>query len=156
MAYRETQGHDFIKRNFSAIWPVHVEAFTRLLTLLRCHFDGDLDLMLVLAVIGGRTLPDNWVSELDMLEHVTRLGEQRSLPTAINLQSIADYTGIPRETVRRKLAVLLDKGWITKDEKGFLSATGDAAADLASATGASIQYLATLLNVFEAAGNQRE
>lgn len=155
MAYRETPKHEFIKRNFSAIWPAHVEAFTRLLTLLRGHFDGDLDLMLVLAVIGGRTLPNTWVSELDRLEHVTRSGEQRSLPTAINLQSIADYTGIPRETVRRKLSVLLDKGWITKDEKGFLSATGDAAADLASATGASIHYLATLLNVFETAQAQQ-
>ncbi len=32
--------------------------------------------------------------------------------TAINASRIADVTGIPRETVRRKLALLEERGWI--------------------------------------------
>ena len=39
-------------------------------------------------------------------------GERQYLPC--NALSISDVTGIPRETVRRKLAKLVDLGWIEK------------------------------------------
>ena len=38
-----------------------------------------------------------------------------------NALSISDATGIPRETVRRKIKWLEQQGWIVKDEKGYLS-----------------------------------
>ena len=49
-------GHDDLIRHFGLIWPVHNVRFCELLITLRRHFDGDLDRMLVLAVIGSRTL----------------------------------------------------------------------------------------------------
>ena len=39
-------------------------------------------------------------------------GQRQYLPC--NALSISDVTGIPRETVRRKLAKLVDLGWIEK------------------------------------------
>lgn len=70
-------------------------------------FGGDLQLPLVLAIIGqsylnalireGAPWPPSTPAETD---------------TAINASRIADVTGIPRETVRRKLALLEERGWI--------------------------------------------
>lgn len=60
---------------------------------------------------------------------------------AINLQSIADYSGIPRETVRRKIRILQDKGWVTKDERNFITATDKAKSNLNELTDSSIKYL---------------
>ncbi|MEY6434203.1 helix-turn-helix domain-containing protein [Thioalkalicoccus limnaeus] len=48
-------------------------------------------------------------------------------PAPINLQSIADYSGIPRETVRRKVRDLEAQGWIIRRDNGYLIATAKAA-----------------------------
>ncbi|QJQ32566.1 helix-turn-helix domain-containing protein [Sphingomonas lacunae] len=70
-----------------------------------------------------------------------RLTTAMLLSAAINLQSIADYSGIPRETVRRKLHILQDKGWITKDERNFMTVTDKAKANLNGLTESSLKYL---------------
>jgi DNA-binding IclR family transcriptional regulator len=62
-------------------------------------------------------------------------------PAAINLQSIADYSGIPRETVRRKLRILQDKGWVMKDNRNFMTVTDKAKANLNGLTESSLKYL---------------
>lgn len=147
MPIRKANSRNFIQGNFNTIWPDHVEGFTRLIMQLRTHFGGDLDLMLVMAVIGGRTHAGNWVGELKTMDHLTRNDAQKPA-TAINLQSVSDYTGMPRETVRRKLAILLARGWITKNKKGHFTATSKAAKDLEGATGDSIEYLALLHAAF--------
>ena len=67
-------------------------------------YDGDLTLCLVLGEIASRNT-ERFYDE--------RRGYQRQyLPC--NALSISDVTGIPRETVRRKLAKLVDLGWIEK------------------------------------------
>jgi DNA-binding GntR family transcriptional regulator len=66
-------------------------------------------------------------------------------PAPINLQSIADYSGIPRETVRRKLRDLEQLGWIVRRDNGYLVATTRAAQDLAPATEATLTYLAAII-----------
>jgi hypothetical protein len=139
----------FIRDNFSTIWPVHLGAFTRLLAQLRTRFDGDLELMLVLAVIGERTRPENWTPELLTYRQLTRAPEDSHLQHPINVQSVSDFSGIPRETVRRKVGILVRKGWILRDEDGRLSVSRTAAQDLEDATGVSIAYLETLFAVFE-------
>jgi hypothetical protein len=141
----------FIQRNFNTIWPVHLAAFTRLLTQLRARFDGDLDLVLVLAVIGGRIRSDHWSSALVSARELTTNKDHEDRQYPINIQSVAEYSGIPRETVRRKVAVLQRKGWVTRDAKGRLSASGKAAEDLEAETQNSIAYLAALLAAFDAA-----
>jgi len=41
-----------IKQRFGLVWPAHVTNLTQLLVAARNAFDGDLDMFLVLAVIG--------------------------------------------------------------------------------------------------------
>jgi predicted transcriptional regulator len=145
------QGHRgaFIKDNFSTIWPVHLDAFTRLLTQLRTRFDGDLELMLVLVVIGERTRPSDWTPELLTYRQLTRRPEDGHLQYPINIQSVSDFSGIPRETVRRKVGILERKGWVARDKDGKLSVSSAAAQDLEDATRESITYLETLFEIFE-------
>jgi DNA-binding MarR family transcriptional regulator len=142
---------DFVKRNFRQIWPVHLTAFSRLLTLLRREFDGDLDLLVVLAVIAERTPPGNWVSEVDNLKDTLLGADAARSQDPINMSSIADYSGIPRETVRRKIIALERKGWVARDRQGSISVQPRAARDLERATGHSIDYLSEILAAYDAA-----
>ena len=149
MPEKQTRRTAFIRDNFSTIWPVHLGAFTRLLVQLRTRFDGDLELMLVLAVIGERTRPENWMPELLTYRQLTRGSEDAHLQHPINVQSVSDFSGIPRETVRRKVGILERKGWILRDKDGRLSVSRTAGQDLEDATSDSIAYLETLFTVFE-------
>lgn len=130
---------DTLRTRFGRIWPAHNDAFCELLVTLRRHFGGDLDRMLVLAIIGSRTLSRGRIEGL-CYDRFT-CGERSGEPAPINLQSIAEYSGIPRETVRRKLHDLERLGWTTRTGKGYLVATAKAAEDLEPATEATIRYL---------------
>ncbi len=141
----------FIKENFGTVWPVHLVGFTRLLVQLRAHFHGDLDLMLVLAVIGSRTQDARWNAELAALGQLTRDEDARSKQLPINIQSISEFTGIPRETVRRKLVILEQKGWVSRNTQGHIAVTQRAGFDLEVATGDTITYLAALVKAVETA-----
>ena len=133
-------GHDDLTRNFGQIWPVHVEHFTELLIALRQQFGGDLDRMLVLAIIGTRTLPHRRVHDLSYAEFMDG-GVVDPHPNPINVQSISDYSGIPRETVRRKVLELEQLGWVEKHESGYLVVSKRAAGDLSPVTAATFKYL---------------
>ena len=43
----------------------------------------------------------------------------KGTPPRINASSIAEVTGIPRETVRRKLEGLQERRWLARDSKGL-------------------------------------
>ena len=76
------------------------DAFVRMLVKMRACFDGDLDAMLILAVIAAGAKGENWRAALLERQHV-------ALEIAkTNTLSIAQVTGMPRETVRRKLDML--------------------------------------------------
>lgn len=125
---------------FGQIWPVHVERFSELLITLRQHFGGDLDLMLVLGIIGSRTLHARRAEGLSYGDFSN--GARPDVPQyPINLQSVAECSGIPRETVRRKVRKLENLGWIERREGGVLAATEKAARELAPATEATLGYL---------------
>lgn len=98
-----------IRERFGDIWPHHNAAFNDLLIRCRRAFDGDLDKMAVLSVIGERTLTTERAAGIS---YDRFLDGRRGLPCPrpINIQSISECTGIPRETVRRKIAQLIDKG----------------------------------------------
>lgn len=147
-------GRDDLVRSFGQIWPVHVEHFTELLIALRRQFDGDLDRMLVLAVIGLRTLPARRVRELSYADFEAGLAAEE--PSPINVQSIAETTGIPRETVRRKVQALEKAGWIERQDGGYLAVSAQARQDLSSGTEATFRYLLAVGAVcVEAAGRTR-
>jgi hypothetical protein len=138
-----TFDYDDLTRGFGRIWPIHTEQFCDLLVTLRRTFGGDLESMLVLAVIGTRTLAWGRIDGLSYDEFMARDRDQTEL-APINLQSIADYSGIPRETVRRKVQALQRAGWVRKRDDGYLIATGQAAVDLAPATEATLKYLVAI------------
>ncbi|SDZ45030.1 hypothetical protein SAMN05444004_1155 [Jannaschia faecimaris] len=150
MPTKNTEPGEFIRANFQSIWPTHLAGFTRLLVKLRDRFDGDLDLLLVLAVIGDRTRPENWTPELLTYRQMTQGGSDEHRQYPINIQSVSEYSGIPRETVRRKVSVLQTKGWVTRDADGRLAVSPAAAEELEDATNDSIAYLEALLTVFDA------
>jgi len=133
-----------LKTAFGRIWPVHNDAFCELLVRLRRQFGGDLDRMLVLAIVGSRTLARGRIDGESYDDFMARDGPEEE-PAPINLQSIADYSGIPRETVRRKLRDLEELGWIIRRNNGFLVASSKAAQDLAPATEATLGYLAAVV-----------
>jgi hypothetical protein len=127
---------------FAEVFPTYVAAFSRLMIALRREFDGDLDMALILAVIGERhfarrTRPDAPTYDT--------LGHTETTPTpSINALSLSQYTGIPRETARRKVAALIKRGWVVADRRGSLSPTPEAAADLRRATDEALGFMATM------------
>jgi DNA-binding transcriptional ArsR family regulator len=81
-------------------------------------FEGDLQKMLILSLIGQ--------------SHFSRLrARQTDAPGATSYDPtvehgttasrLSDITGVPRETVRRKLKSLSEMGWITRDASGVWS-----------------------------------
>ncbi len=109
--------NDAIRRNYSRLNVIWTEGLIESLTNLRAAFGNDMDKIVVLAVIGqsaqrlvgpGRSFE----TSLD--------GARFSLPTnaATNVYSIAQSTGIPRESVRRKVAELVEAGWVERLDNG--------------------------------------
>ncbi len=77
-----------------------VEFLTEHLADVSRQFGGDLQEMLVIAIIGQK--------------HLRAAIDQTGADAAISASRIADVTGIPRQTVRRKLKSLEARGWITQ------------------------------------------
>ncbi|MGD8347058.1 MAG: hypothetical protein PVI83_07410 [Lysobacterales bacterium] len=134
-----------IRDHFGDLWPVHNRGFTLLLIKCRELCEGDLDQVLILSAIGMRTLMNR---RIDGLTYDEFLDGRRSAGVSrkINLQCIADGTGIPRETVRRKIKCLMARGWIEKESDGTLAVTARAADELAPATQATFDYLRDIAN----------
>jgi hypothetical protein len=127
--------------NFGKLHAVHTAALARHLIACRRACDGDLDLFLVLTIIGERTFtPRNVPDEMSFADF--RDGTVKSVtPAAINLQSISDYSGIPRETVRRKIEALIAKGWVERNDRRHVTATDAANFSLLQLTESAVRYL---------------
>ncbi|TNC65387.1 helix-turn-helix domain-containing protein [Rubellimicrobium roseum] len=96
-----------------------VQFFTEHLVDCARSFDQDFDQMLVMAVLGQRRLEG-------------ALGGLPADPPELDrvcmtASRIADVTGLPRETVRRKLLALKARGWIENDpQRGwYIASSGD-------------------------------
>lgn len=97
-----TTGDDWLKAGFAAIWPAHMEAFVRLMLVLRRDVDGDLDQMLILAVIGERKLARRACPAEPRFERLGQTAIRDAANAGINAYSLAVFIGIPGETARRK------------------------------------------------------
>jgi hypothetical protein len=95
-----------------------VQFFVEHLADVSRTFETDLQSVLVLAVVGQMELQarirSNYLHDGEMPAGVLVGSAPR-----INSSSIAEVTGIPRETVRRKLEGLAGRGWIARDESGL-------------------------------------
>ncbi len=84
-----------------------VEFITEHLIDLSQTFEGDLQQVLVLAIIG-----QVYVNQL------LKPGNNHGAATqSVSASRIADITRIPRQTVRRKLETLAKRGWIEQDDQ---------------------------------------
>jgi hypothetical protein len=97
------------------------------LIAIRTHFGGDLDAYVVFLLIALRTAEDPRVSAID--PHAVRRGEVGEYPSLLtNVRSVAASTGIPYETARRKVARLVEQGWVERRD-GALRLTVKASTD---------------------------
>lgn len=138
-----------VKERFGLIWPRHVNTLTRLLITVRHTFGGDLDLFLVLAVIGERTFSARKADPAQAYDDWQKGGSKSVMPEGINARSISHFSGIPRETVRRKLAILIEKGWVARVGSQSLVATVKAREELEPLTLESIRYIEDMFALFE-------
>ena len=110
-----------IEARFRADYPTYqyhfVEFFTEHLADCARAFGGDLQEMLVLAIIGQMHLK----AHLDGQNASAGVNRLKPRSPQITASRIADASGIPRETVRRKLAKLADRGWVQKETAGAWS-----------------------------------
>jgi hypothetical protein len=130
---------------YGAVHPNILRHLIAWVLLMRESFDGDLDMMVVLAVIGDRALKDSAGRDRSYREFLDRPQVDRKIPLT-NRKSIADSTGIPRETVRRKVATLVARGWVIEQPDGSLT----------PARGATEELQATSLRSFEILGRLAE
>ena len=80
----------------------------------RATFDGDLDKLLIMLVVAMRTAEDRRVLDIDLDDVLS--GAVQAYPSlTTNVRSIADSTGIPKESVRRKVTALAEGGGIHRD-----------------------------------------
>lgn len=116
-----------MRKHYSELWPPILEPWTRYLIACRKAFAGDLDKLVILAAIATMSLADApaVLASYDELKS----GEKRIEPRHTNFFSLAEFTQIPRETVRRKTEELIDKGWVVRTEKG-LSVSRSASSEL--------------------------
>ena len=95
--------------------------FLRHLNLLYQAFDGDLLLPIVLGEIAHHNVVKFYSRNGDCMAVKSQIGDSADRlknlePT--NAYSISVATGIPRETVRRKIDKLVKKGWLLKNPRG--------------------------------------
>ena len=105
-------------------------------------------MFLVLAVIGDQTFSQRYAdSDIDY-EQFRSGAANRTRVVNINLRSIERFSGIPRETARRKVEHLMKLGWVSRQSDGSLVATSKARTDLEPMTLASIEYIAGMMQLF--------
>jgi hypothetical protein len=103
--------HAALRASYRAYQYRFVEFFIEHLSDVSRAFRGDLQAMIVLALVGQVQMRATRVAEKAGLD-------PHELPierVSITASRIADVTGIPRETVRRKLTLLERKGWIRRN-----------------------------------------
>jgi hypothetical protein len=105
------------------------------LARVRQRFDGDIDAALILGEIAHYNIRKNF-QQIFSLNQASGMAIIESSPDQVllkssNAMSISCATGIPRETVRRKIQWLVQRGWVSKDDTGALTVTALPAKDFA-------------------------
>jgi hypothetical protein len=136
-----------LEEQFAVAQFAWVEGHLGLLCTLRSILGNDLDKVIILAVIGQQVLrglvPADESSAA--LIEIDGNGLARDARLLTNIESIATATGIPRESVRRKVGELVSAGWIERLETGGLMICPPAIAALQPATDHTAAFLDRLV-----------
>lgn len=85
----------------------------------------DLEAIWILTVIGHETMRP-WISDPALAtKHMTDTRVPDAVRGSISRLMVADRTGLPRETVRRRIAELVAAGLVATDDKGNVRLAGD-------------------------------
>ena len=114
-----------------------------LLSRIYHAFDGDMVAALVLGEIAHRNV-EAWLAEHDHAEELLQDPARRErLMRPCNALSIAEACGMPRETVRRKIVMLIDRGYVYRSAEGFLFLTRTVGNDFEDMTARNVEELLT-------------
>ena len=84
-----------------------------LLSMSREACGGDIEKFLIMLVIDVRTTEHERFAQFSQAQLLS--GEIPIFPTlGTNVRSVAESTGTPKETVRRKVGELIEAGWISR------------------------------------------
>jgi hypothetical protein len=103
-----------LRRHYTLIAKDVLAPFVEVLAAGRGACGGDLDKLLIIMVVALRTAEHREIIDVEF-EDVLSGAVERYPSLSTNVRSIADSTGIPKETVRRKVADLVEAGWIHRD-----------------------------------------
>jgi hypothetical protein len=128
-----------VAENYPVIARSLLKPLLDLLSLSREACGGDADKFLIMVVVAIRTTEHPAFATYSQAQLLS--GEIPVFPTlGINVRSVADSIGAPKETVRRKVGELVGAGWIARQGRE-LRFTALAYRDLAKTRGA-IEQLA--------------
>lgn len=129
--------------DFPAAQSIWVEAFLPLLVDLRRAFGNDIDKVIILSAIGQQVLRD---PSMPALSHEdVQSGPFPDWPgRTTNIDALSRATGIPRESVRRKVNQLMAENLVVRADTGGLAIQAGASAQLASSTMVTIAMLDTI------------
>ena len=149
---RKSQGYEANRARIS----LALSEFTvPLLSRIYHAFEGDMVAALVLGEIAHRNV-EAWLAkyenaEENLLDPVRR----ETLMRPCNALSVAQSCGLPRETVRRKIVMLIDRGYVYRSEEGFLFLTRNVGDDFEDTTERNVEaLLATARRVQSLLDNQ--
>lgn len=109
---------------------------------LTTHYQLDLEAIWILTVVGYETMRP-WILDPTLAsQYMTVDRVPDSVRGSISRLMVADRTGLPRETVRRRISELSAAGFIALDEKGFVRLTGDKVTGSAYQSGVAEIYSA--------------
>ena len=100
--------------NYPAIARSLLRPLLHLLNISREACGGDVDKFLIMLVIAIRTTEHEGFATSTQAQLLS--GEIPIFPTlGTNVRSVAESTGAPKETVRRKVGELIEAGWISRE-----------------------------------------
>jgi hypothetical protein len=112
-----------------------------LLSRLYHAFDGDMVAAIVLGEIAHRNV-EAWLADYENAEDALDDPARRtSVMRPCNALSIADACKLPRETVRRKVVMLEERGYIYRSAEGFLYLTTNVGDDFVDMTADTVDHL---------------
>jgi hypothetical protein len=103
-----------VAKHYPVVATELLKPLLHLLSLSRDTCGGDADKFLIMLVVALRTTEHPMFATLSQ-EHLLS-GERPVFPgLSTNVRSVAASLGLPRETVRRKVAELIETGWIWRE-----------------------------------------
>lgn len=121
-----------------------------LLSSIYRAFDGDMVASIVLGEIAHRNV-EAWLSDRENDEGLLMNAEHREVVMRpCNALSIAEACKLPRETVRRKVVALIERGYVYRNDEGHLFLTTTVGDDFVDMTADIIEGILVTARRLEA------